>query len=505
MNNQPENETPAPDTSVGGEELDNLRGQRLQKLRRLIEGGVDPYPPRFPRTCTAAKAQQAFEADTGEPGEIALAGRIVSMRVMGKASFAHIMDGSGRIQLYFRQDILGDSYQTFRSDLDIGDFIGVRGTLFRTRTGEITLQVNEFQVLAKALRPLPEKWHGLTDVETRYRQRYLDLIANERVRQVFRARSAIIGAMRQFLNCRDFIEVETPILQPLYGGATARPFLTYHNALDRQLYLRIAIELYLKRLIVGGLERVYEIGRIFRNEGISTTHNPEFTMMECYQAYTDYHGMMELVEQMFAFIAEQITGSRVITWKGQEIDFTPPWRRLGLREAIREESGIDYEEYPTAEALGHRMVSQGLTVLRGTSRGKLIDELLDTYVQPKIVQPTFLIDYPLDLSPLAKKKPGQPDTVERFEGFVGGIEVANAFSELNDPLDQRERFLQQRADAAAGDEEAHQMDEDFIVALEHGMPPTGGLGVGVDRLVMLFTDQHSIRDVILFPQLRSRD
>ncbi|MCL5026244.1 MAG: lysine--tRNA ligase [Chloroflexi bacterium] len=484
------------------EEYDDLRGQRLQKLLRLVEQGVDPYPPRFQRTHTAAEARLAFEQ--GGAGEVSLAGRIVSMRIMGKASFCHVQDGSGRIQLYFRQDVMGDRYQSFRSDLDIADFIGARGTLFQTRTGEVTLQVQEFVLLAKALRPLPEKWHGLTDVETRYRQRYLDLVSNETVRQVFQTRSAIVGAMRCYLNTHGFIEVETPILQPLYGGAAARPFETYHNALDRRLFLRIASELYLKRLIVGGLDRVYEIGKDFRNEGVSTTHNPEFTMMECYQAYADYNDMMVLVEEMLASIAREVLGTLQFPWKGHTIDLTPPWRRVTLREAILEESGIDYDRYPTADALAKRMVEARLTVVRGTPRGKLIDELLDTYVEPKAIQPTFLLDYPVELSPLAKKKPGAPGVVERFEGFVGGIEIANAFSELNDPLDQRERFLQQRADAAAGDDEAHQMDEDFVVALEHGMPPTGGLGVGVDRLAMLFTDQHSIRDVILFPQLRSQ-
>jgi lysyl-tRNA synthetase class 2 len=485
------------------EDLGALRLQRLSKLKQLKEIGADPYPTTFRRTHSAAEATKAFES--GDDGEITVAGRLVAMRVMGKASFAHISDASGRLQLYFRQDRVGvEEYNVFRSLLDIGDFVGATGNLFRTRTGEITLEVHSFAVLAKALRGLPEKWHGLTDVEKRYRQRYLDLVSNEHVRRVFQTRASVISALRRFLDSRDFIEVETPILQPLYGGAAARPFLTYHNALDRQLFLRIASELYLKRLVVGGLERVYEIGKNFRNEGLSTTHNPEFTVMECYQAYADYSDMMALVEDMVSSIALEVVGSMQIPWKGYTVDLTPPWRRTTLRAAILQESGIDFQEFPTAGGLEARMREQGLPVIVGTTRGKLIDQLLDTYVEPKAIQPVFLLDYPLDLSPLAKKKPGEPDTVERFEGFIGGIEMSNAFTELNDPIDQRARFSQQRADAAAGDEEAHQMDEDFVLALEHGMPPTGGLGIGIDRLVMLFTDQHSIRDVILFPQLRSR-
>jgi lysyl-tRNA synthetase class 2 len=425
---------------------------------------------------------------------------------MGKSTFAHIEDGSGRIQIYLRQDILGEeAYKFFKRDFDIGDFIGVTGYLFRTRTGEITLQANEFKMLAKSLHPLPEKWHGLKDVETRYRQRYLDLIANEEVREIFVIRARIVSALRRFLDERGFLEVETPVLQPIYGGAAARPFVTYHNVLDQDLYLRISDELYLKRLIIGGYERVYEIGKDFRNEGVSHKHNPEFTQLEFYQAYADYNDVMKVAEEMVSYVAQEVLGTTRITYQGNEIDLVPPWQRRSLRQAIKEETGIDYEDYPDAQSLYQAIRAIGGNVEPKATRGKLIDALLSNYVEPKLIQPTFLIDYPLEVSPLAKRKPGYPETVERFEGFVGGMEICNAFTELNDPLDQEERFLAQGRAYEAGDEEAHQMDEDFLIALSYGMPPTGGFGMGIDRLTMLLTDRASIREVILFPHLRTKE
>jgi lysyl-tRNA synthetase class 2 len=484
--------------------LSDLERQRRMKLERLKERGIDPYPPRVQRTHTAARAILEFEAGEAEK-EISLVGRLTSVRVMGKSTFAHIEDGSGRIQIYLRQDILGEeAYEFFKGDFDIGDFIGIMGQLFRTRTGEITLQVNDFKMLAKSLRPLPEKWHGLKDVETRYRQRYLDLIANKEVCAIFVTRAGIVSALRRFLDERGFLEVETPVLQPIYGGAAARPFVTYHNVLDEDLYLRISDELYLKRLIIGGYERVYEIGKDFRNEGVSHKHNPEFTQLEFYQAYADYSDVMAMAEEMVSYVAQEVVGRTQITYQGSEIDLAPPWQRRSLRQAIKEESGIDYEDHPDAESLYQAIRAIGGNVEPKATRGKLIDALLSNYVEPRLIRPTFLVDYPLEVSPLAKRKPGDPGTVERFEGFAGGMEICNAFTELNDPLDQEERFLAQGRAYEAGDEEAHQMDEDFLVAMSYGMPPTGGFGMGIDRLTMLLTDQVSIREVILFPHLRTK-
>jgi lysyl-tRNA synthetase class 2 len=486
------------------EKLSDLERQRRIKLERLRERGIDPYPPRIQRTHTAAEAILEFEA--GEPErEISLVGRLMSIRVMGKSTFAHIEDGSGRVQIYLRRDTLGEeAYEFFRRDFDIGDFIGATGRLFRTRSGEITLHVNDFRLLAKSLHPLPEKWHGLKDVETRYRQRYLDLIANEEARKMFVIRARIVSAVRRFLDQQGFLEVETPVLQPLYGGAAARPFVTYHNVLDQDLYLRIADELYLKRLIIGGYERVYEIGKDFRNEGVSHTHNPEFTQLEFYQAYADYNDVMQTAEQMVSYVAQEVLGTTRITYQGNEIELAPPWERRSFRQTIEEKSGIDYEDYPDAQSLFQAIRAIGGNVEPKATRGKLIDALLSNYVEPKLIQPTFLVDYPVEISPLAKRKPGHPDTVERFEGFVGGIEICNAFSELNDPLDQEERFLAHGRAYEAGDEEAHQMDRDWLIALSYGMPPTGGFGMGIDRLTMLLTDQVSIREVILFPHLRTK-
>jgi lysyl-tRNA synthetase class 2 len=498
--------------------------QRQAKLERLRAGGCDPYPARYHRTHTAQEAGQALQAleekggDSQEAIEVSLAGRITAMRLMGKRAFIDLRDGTGKIQADLRQDVLGDeSYQAFVDLVDIGDFVGVSGTLFRTRSGEITVQARQYVFLAKALRPLPEKWHGLQDVEVRYRQRYLDLMVNAPVRDVFRLRSRVVAAIRRFLDERGFLEVETPVLQPSAGGAAAKPFVTHHHALDRDLYLRVATELHLKRLIVGGLDRVYEIGPVFRNEGVSTKHNPEYTLLECYQAYADYQDIMKLVEEMVAYAAQQALGGLKVPYGDTELDLTPPWQRLTLRQAIEERTGIDFEAYPDADSLRQAMaglgqrglpfeaIVRGLEVPTTAGRGKLIDELLSTFVEPRIMQPTFLLDYPLELSPLAKRKPDNPRLVERFEGFLAGREIANAFSELNDPQEQRERFLEQARLRAAGDEEAERVDEDFLVALEHGMPPTGGLGVGIDRLVMALSGQQSIREVILFPQLRSKE
>lgn len=484
-------------------QIDPIFEQRVAKLQRLRQEGVEPYPYSFDRTHLASDIKSDFEALQGK--EVRIAGRLITARLMGKASFAHLLDQSEKIQIYVRKDIVGDEQYALFKSLDPGDFLGIEGTPFLTKTGEITVEARHLTLLAKSLRGLPEKWHGLTDVEKRYRQRYLDLISNDQVRKVFQMRSRIIDAIRRFLVDRGFLEVETPILQPIHGGAAARPFVTYHNALDRELYLRIALELYLKRCVIGGMEKVFEIGRNFRNEGISTKHNPEFTMMELYQAYTDYNGIMELVEDMVSTVAEQVLGSTKFEYAGHTIDVRPPWPRVRMRDSIRIESGIDYADYPTAESLCQAMRERGIAADPKATRAKLIDNLLSEFVEPKLIQPSFLIDYPVEMSPLAKRKRDDPTEVERFEGYIGGMEVANAFSELNDPLDQRERFLQQLEERAAGDEEAQPMDEDFLLALEHGMPPTGGLGVGIDRLVMLFTGNTSIREVILFPQLRTKD
>ncbi len=482
------------------------RETRLQRLYALREKGIQPYPNTAERTHTIEEVLEHFDEWEGEEGNMTLVGRIRLLREMGKAAFAHIEDGTGRIQVFFRINDLGeDAYRSIKL-LDIGDFIQVRGYLFRTRTGERTLHVREFRILSKSLRPLPEKFHGLEDVEVRQRKRYLDLIANgEEARSIFVTRSRVISAMRRYLDEHGFIEVETPILQPLYGGATARPFTTHHNALDRDLYLRIALELYLKRLIVGGFERVYEIGRNFRNEGIDRSHNPEFTMMECYQAYADYNDIMKLVEEMVHFIALEVKGTPVITYQGTEIDLTPPWTRIPLLDAIAKYTGIDVNRFPDKESLAAEMRRHGYEADLKLGRGRLIDDLKSAMLRkgiPALKQALFLIDYPLDVSPLTKQHRKNPELTERFQPFVGGLELGNAFTELNDPLDQRARFEDQMRQRAQGDDEAQVLDEDFLEALEIGMPPTGGLGIGIDRLVMLMADQESIRDVILFPTMR---
>lgn len=479
---------------------------RLQRLHALREQGINPYPNNVERTHTIQEVLNHFDEYAGPEGRFTLVGRVRLLREMGKAAFAKIEDGTGSIQVYFRVNDLGqESYRVLKL-LDLGDFIEASGFLFVTRTGERTLHVTQWRIISKGLLPLPEKYHGLEDKELRQRKRYLDLIANgEEVKRVFETRSRVISAMRRFLENQGYLEFETPILQPLYGGATARPFITHHNTLDRDLFLRIAVELYLKRLIVGGFERVYEIGRNFRNEGIDRSHNPEFTMMECYQAYADYNDMMKLVEEMIAYIAQEVKGTTRVTYQGTEIDLTPPWPRIPLLEAIRTYTGIDVHAYPDRESLAAAMREQGYEADPKLGRGRLIDDLKGAMFRkdiPELKQALFLIDYPLDVSPLTKQHREYPGLVERFQPFIGGLESGNAFTELNDPLDQRARFEDQMRQRDLGDDEAQVLDEDFLEALEIGMPPTGGVGIGIDRLAMLMTNQESIRDVILFPTMR---
>ncbi len=480
--------------------------RRLAKLNQLKEQGQDPFGHHScARTHSIAQLHSDFAQLEGQV--VSVAGRIVALREHGKSTFADLQDASATVQIYAQLDVLGEDDYTHFQDLDLGDIIVVEGELFQTRSDEVTVRCAAFLLLAKALRPLPEKFHGLQDQELRYRQRYVDLLANEQVRELFRARSRIIQAARDYLSQRDFLEVETPMLQPLYGGAAARPFTTYHNTLQMQLYMRIAPELYLKRLIVGGYERVFEMGRVFRNEGIDTRHNPEYTLLEVYEAYADYEDMMTLTEGLVGAMCQAVHGALKFTYQGHEINLTPPWQRISLLEAIREYGGVDLSGIESAEAAREQAVAAGLErqTLEGQSLGYVIDKLADRFVQPQLIQPTFITDYPVEISPLAKRKPDNAQLTERFEPFIGGIEIGNAFSELNDPLDQRERFEAQAAARAAGDEEAHPLDEDFIRALEYGMPPTGGLGLGIDRLVMLLTDQPNLREVIFFPLLRPSD
>ena len=480
---------------------------RRRKLEALRQAGGVVFPTKWERREEIATLAEQFAGL--EPGEEAagevhrLAGRLMTKRLHGKVSFFTVKDGTGRIQLFAAQDQLGEQVYAALQDLDVGDILGAEGAMMRTRRGELSLRLSSFRLLTKSLRPLPEKFHGLTDVESRYRRRYLDLTMNDDVKERFIKRAHMLRAIRTFLDDRGFVEVETPILQPLYGGAMARPFVTHHNELDRDLYLRIAVELYLKRCIMGGIDRVYEIGKDFRNEGVSFKHNPEFTMLETYEAYVDYNWVMEMVEQMVGAAARAV-GELQVTFRGQQIDLTPPWPRLTMREAIQNESGIDILAATTVGDLQGAIKDRNLSdaVELAPTWGLQVDELFSALVEPKLIQPVFITEYPLELSPFAKKTPHDERVTERFEGFMAGMETSNAFSELNDSDDQRERFLQQLSDFEAGDEAAHQMDEDFIEAMAHGMPPTGGMGMGMDRLAMLLTDAASIRDVILFPQLR---
>jgi lysyl-tRNA synthetase, class II len=483
------------------DERDDIFELRHGKAERLRALGIDPYPARFERTHLSSDVLDEY-GDDAPPLRVSVAGRMGVLRDLGKMAFVHLRDSGGRLQVVFRRDVLQEHGFGVLELLDDGDFVGVSGEVFRTRRGEVSVRAENVVVLAKALRNPPAKWHGLTDIEKRYRQRYLDLMANAETVEVFRTRSQVVHRLRCRLADAGFMEVETPVLQAVPGGGAARPFETYYNALEQVEYLRIALELHLKRCVIGGFERVFEVGRIFRNEGLSTKHNPEFTMLELYQAYADYHDIMRLTEELVAGLAHDVCGDTRLPWDGEEVDFAVPWRRVSLRDAIGEYSGVDLDQHPHASDLFEAADAAGLRADPGWSRAKLVDELLSQFVEPKLVQPTFLMDYPVELSPLAKKRPDRPDLVERFEAFAGGMEIANAFTELNDPDEQRARFEQQARQRAAGDEEAQRYDAEFLEAIEYGMPPTGGLGLGVDRIVMLFTNQHAIRDVILFPQLR---
>jgi lysyl-tRNA synthetase class 2 len=496
------NQNPEAGLPLSEAEMNEQMRVRLGKLQELSQAGRDPFQQvTFPVTCHSQDILDNFEQMDGQ--SVSLAGRIMSKRGMGKVSFVDLHDRRGKIQLFTKIDELGEAAYEDWQKLDIGDLIGIHGVAFRTQRGEISVKTQRYTLLAKALRPLPEKYHGLKDMDTRYRQRYLDLIVNPEVKQNFEKRSKIIRTLRAELDGMDFIEVETPILNNIVGGASARPFVTHHNALDIDLYLRIAPELYLKRLIVGGFERVYEIGRTFRNEGMSIKHNPEFTLLEVYQAYTDYQGMMELTENLIAKCAMEVNGTTQVIYQGQEIDLTPPFRRLTMNEAIKEYADVDFSEVLDQNGAARLALNADLDEYKpGMSRGDIMNLFFETYCEAKLIQPTFIIDYPLEISPLTKKKPGHPELTERFELFINGREHANAYSELNDPLDQRERFAMQLQKREAGDEEANLIDEDFCQSLEYGMPPTGGLGIGIDRLVMLLTDAFSIRDILLFPTMK---
>lgn len=489
-------------------ELNELETIRREKLTTLKELGVDPFGKKYERTHWAKQILTQFDHLSKEELEeaghkVSVAGRIMSKRTQGKASFAHIQDFSGRIQIYVRQDQVGElPYKIF--DLcDLGDIIGVKGTIFKTKTGETTIKAEEVVLLTKSLRPLPEKFHGLKDVETRYRKRYLDLIVNPDVMQTFVTRSKIISTMRRYLDDRGYIEVETPTLHAIAGGASAKPFITYHNALDMQMYMRIAIELHLKRLIVGGMEKVYEIGRVYRNEGVSTRHNPEFTMIELYEAFADFQDIMSLTENMIAYIAEAVLGTTKIEYQGHQVDLTPKWRRAHMVDLIREVTGVDFWKQMTDEEAHALAKEHRISVEPSMTFGHIVNEFFEQRVEETLIQPTFVYGHPVEISPLARKNDKDPRFTDRFELFIVGREHANAFTELNDPIDQRERFLAQLEEREKGNEEAHMMDEDFIEALEIGMPPTGGLGIGIDRLVMLLTNSPSIRDVLLFPHMRS--
>lgn len=488
--------------------MDELMAQRLAKLDQLREQGVDPYPPRAERSHTAAAVTAIVEAlpegqSEADGMSVSVAGRVVARRDMGKATFIDLLDGSGRIQVLLRQNKLAPGQYDYLHLVDLGDFIGASGVPMRTRTGQPTVGAVSWTMLAKALYAPPEKYHGLADAEIRQRRRYLDLMANEETRRTFTIRSRVVSGIRRFLDARGFLEVETPVLQEAAGGAAARPFITHYNALDEERFLRISLELHLKRLVVGGFERVYEVGRIFRNEGMGMKYNPEFTMLETYEAYADYENVARMVEEMVSTVAGETLGTTICEFRGQRIDLAPPWRRITLHDALREYGGLELEQFPTRETLAAELARRGLAFADHAGWGKLVDEAMSHYVEPNLIQPTFLLDYPVELSPLAKRKPGNPRLVERFEAFIGGFEAGNAYTELNDPVDQRARFEEQLRLRGAGDEEAELMDEDFLLAIEHGMPPTGGFGMGVDRLLMILTGQSTIREVILFPQHKS--
>jgi lysyl-tRNA synthetase, class II len=491
------------------EELNEHMRVRREKLEQLQSQGIDPFGGKFARTHVASELKDLYDRYTkeeleGKEEEVTIAGRIMTKRGKGKAGFAHIQDVSGQIQLYVRKDTVGEAaYEIFKT-IDLGDIVGVKGTMFKTKVGELSVKVNDFRLLTKALRPLPEKYHGLKDIEQRYRQRYLDLIMNMESKETFVLRSKIIQAMRRYLDGQGFLEVETPMLHGIPGGATARPFITHHNALDIPLYMRIAIELHLKRLIVGGIEKVYEIGRVFRNEGVSTRHNPEFTMIELYEAYADYQDIMILTEKLISHIAKEVLGTTMITYGDYEIDLAPKWTRKHMVDAVKEKTGVDFWQQMTDEEARALAKEHDVEIKETMTYGHIVNEFFEQLVEEELIQPTFIYGHPVEISPLAKKNKDDERFTDRFELFIVGREHANAFSELNDPIDQKERFEAQVKERAAGNDEAHYMDTDFIEALEYGMPPTGGLGIGVDRLVMLLTNSASIRDVLLFPQMKNK-
>jgi len=484
--------------------IDQIIAGRIQKLEQFREKGINPYPYRFEVTHSTTLVVDQFDQFIKDETTVKMAGRIMALRKMGKALFFHFQDELGRLQGYIKKDVVGEEKWALFGLFDIGDIVGLTGTLFTTKTGEKTLAVKDFEMLSKSLHPLPEKYHGLTDKEARYRRRYVDLFANPEVRKTFRLRSQIIAAIRQFLTQRGFMEVETPILQPLYGGGMAEPFVTHHNKLDMDLYLRIADELYLKRLIVGGFDKVWEFCKDFRNEGMDRLHNPEFSMIELYQAFADYNDIMEMFEDLLRFTVKTVFNSTVIEYEGNQIDFGPPFRRVTMLDAIREQGGPDLSDfdYDRAKKLA---AEAGIPPTGLINHGKVVEAFFEKLVEPHLISPTFITDFPRDVSPLAKVHRDNDKLVERFEVFIAGMECGNAFSELNDPIDQKQRFLDQRKSAEAGDAEAHQIDQDFLTSLMYGMPPTGGLGFGIDRLVMLLTDSHSIRDVILFPQMKPEE
>ncbi|MBO8172710.1 MAG: lysine--tRNA ligase [Bacillaceae bacterium] len=493
----------------GDAELNELLQIRREKLKELKEKGIDPFGKKFERTHSAADILEKYDHLSKEEleelkPEASVAGRIMAKRGHGKAGFAHIQDRSGRVQIYVRLDQVGEeAYQVFEQ-CDIGDIVGLKGIVFKTKRGETSVKAQEFVLLTKSLRPLPEKFHGLKDVELRYRKRYLDLIVNPDVKETFITRSRILQSMRRYLDDRGYLEVETPTMHAIAGGAAARPFITQHNALDMQLYMRIAIELHLKRLIVGGMEKVYEIGRVFRNEGISTRHNPEFTMLELYEAYVDFHDIMALTENLIAHVAQDVLGTKKLTYQGQEVDLTPPWNRVHMVDLIKEETGVDFWQEMSDDEARRLAGEHGVEIEDHMTFGHIVNEFFEQKVEHKLIQPTFVYGHPVAISPLAKKNEEDPRFTDRFELFIVGREHANAFTELNDPIDQRSRFEAQLKEREAGNDEAHMLDEDFLESLEYGMPPTGGLGIGIDRLVMLLTDQPSIRDVLLFPLMRER-
>lgn len=491
------------------EELNDQLQVRRDKMNQLRDNGIDPFGARFERTHQSQEVISAYQDLTKEELEekaieVTIAGRMMTKRGKGKAGFAHLQDLKGQIQIYVRKDSVGDDqYEIFKSS-DLGDLIGVTGKVFKTNVGELSVKATSFELLTKALRPLPDKYHGLKDVEQRYRQRYLDLIVNPDSKHTFITRSKIIQAMRRYLDDHGYLEVETPTMHSIPGGASARPFITHHNALDIPLYMRIAIELHLKRLIVGGLEKVYEIGRVFRNEGVSTRHNPEFTMIELYEAYADYKDIMSLTENLVAHIAQEVLGTTTIQYGEEQIDLKPEWKRIHMVDAVKEATGVDFWEEVTVEQAREYAKEHEVEIKDSMTVGHIINEFFEQKIEETLIQPTFIYGHPVEISPLAKKNPEDPRFTDRFELFIVGREHANAFTELNDPIDQRERFEAQLKEREAGNDEAHLMDEDFVEALEYGMPPTGGLGIGIDRLVMLLTNAPSIRDVLLFPQMRQR-